>query len=129
MRDDIEQTIINHTKQLVDAGSSGDLDAYNKRVAEDVTAVVPQSRSHPVSGRDFHEFYFRLDHYDRPVNNTINNVQVRRLSEDTVLIVYNLLQQTTIGGDPETRQFTETRIWEKRSGSWINIHLHRTRVS
>ena len=43
-----------------------------------------------------------------------------------VISYVKLTQQTAPGKPPVTMQQSESRVWEKRDGHWVNIHFHKS---
>ncbi|GAX79952.1 hypothetical protein CEUSTIGMA_g7391.t1 [Chlamydomonas eustigma] len=130
-----EADIIAITQRLLNSISIGDYDTYKTLCAPDLTCFEPESAGHQVEGLDFHKYYF--DHIDysaaalarsqgQPLNlNTIVAPKVRILGSDAAVISYVRLTQKG-GPNPVTAKAEETRIWEKRSGSWVLVHFHKS---
>lgn len=38
------------------------------------------------------------------------------------------IASTQVNGAPVTVQAEETRVWEKKDGGWIHVHMHRSLV-
>ena len=51
---------------------------------------------------------------------------LRWLSDESVVVSYTRLTQKLVNGDPITARCCETRIWQKLSGSWKQVHVHRS---
>ncbi|XP_027042895.1 calcium/calmodulin-dependent protein kinase type II delta chain-like isoform X1 [Pocillopora damicornis] len=122
-----EQHIIQLTQKLITSITTGDFDTYSKLVDPHVTAFEPASNGNLVEGLEFHKFYFDnlLGKRATPVNTTILSPHVHMLGDEAACICYVRLQQfISSAGVPLTRQTEETRVWQKKSGHWINVHLH-----
>lgn len=46
------------------------------------------------------------------------------LGKDAAVVTYVRLQQGFKNGKPRTKVSEETRVWEKRDGTWKNVHFH-----
>ncbi|CAH3154625.1 unnamed protein product, partial [Porites lobata] len=65
-----------------------------------------------------------------PINRTILSPRVHMLGDDAACICYVRLQQfINSAGVPLTRQTEETRVWQKKSGQWVNVHLHLSNMT
>jgi calcium/calmodulin-dependent protein kinase (CaM kinase) II len=52
---------------------------------------------------------------------------VRLLGDDVAVISYvRLVQQVEADGAPATVATEETRIWQRRAGTWRHVHFHRS---
>jgi calcium/calmodulin-dependent protein kinase (CaM kinase) II len=51
---------------------------------------------------------------------------LRWLSDNAVVLSYTRLTQRLAGGDPITASCCETRIWQRISGNWQQVHVHRS---
>ncbi|XP_020902743.1 calcium/calmodulin-dependent protein kinase type II delta chain isoform X2 [Exaiptasia diaphana] len=121
-----EQEIIRLTQKLITSVTTGDFETYSKLVDPHVTAFEPVSNGNLVEGLEFHKFYFDnlLSKRSAPINTTILSPHVHLLSEESACICYMRLTQTINSGVPETTQKEETRVWQKRGSTWVNVHLH-----
>jgi calcium/calmodulin-dependent protein kinase (CaM kinase) II len=127
----VEAELLDLSRQLLDAVASGDLPAYRRLVADDLTCFEPEARGQLVEGLAFHEFYFRLPSDPakpaRPVTNTLASPVVRLLSETVAVVAAMRLTQTLDdAGRPVTKPCEETRIWQKIDGRWKHVHFHRS---
>ncbi|MHA3960655.1 nuclear transport factor 2 family protein [Synechococcus sp. LTW-G] len=57
---------------------------------------------------------------------TLTRPHLRWLSDESVVVSYTRLTQKLVNGDPITARCCETRIWQKLSGSWKQVHVHRS---
>ncbi|XP_076361596.1 calcium/calmodulin-dependent protein kinase type II alpha chain isoform X14 [Tachypleus tridentatus] len=124
--------IIKITEQLIEAISSGDFQSYTKYCDPHLTAFEPEALGNLVEGMDFHKFYFDnvLGKNSKLVNTTILNPVVHLLGEDAACIAYiRLTQYMDKSGIAHTRQYEETRVWQKKDGKWQNVHFHRSSSS
>ncbi|XP_065054819.1 calcium/calmodulin-dependent protein kinase type II delta chain-like isoform X1 [Rhopilema esculentum] len=124
-----EQEIIKVTQRLIACITMGDFDTYSKLCDERVTCFEPQAKGNLVEGIDFHKYYFDnvMSKRTTPVNTTILSPHVILLSEDSACISYVRLTQTIDHmNNPLTIQHEETRVWQKKSSSWVCVHFHRS---
>ena len=142
-----KEDVISVNQRLLNAIAARDFDTYNELCADDITAFEPESRGMLVQGLEFHKYYFDLfghpsilEKEDRqpiiPNTITMSNPHVRWLGSANgadgdglaAVISYVRLDQTMTAGDkgPTTKMMSETRIWEHRGGTWINVHFHKS---
>lgn len=122
-----EQHIIQLTQKLITSITTGDFETYSKLADPHITAFEPPTRGHLVEGLEFHKFYFEnvLSKRTTPINTTILSPHVHMLGEEAACICYVRLQQyINSAGTALTSQSEETRVWHKKSGHWVNVHLH-----
>ncbi|XP_031552171.1 calcium/calmodulin-dependent protein kinase type II delta chain-like isoform X2 [Actinia tenebrosa] len=122
-----EQEIIRLTQKLITSITTGDFETYSKLVDPHVTAFEPVSNGNLVEGLEFHKFYFDnlLSKRSTAINTTILSPHVHLLSEESACICYMRLTQTIASnGNPVTKQTEETRVWQKKGNTWLNVHLH-----
>ncbi|KAK3730270.1 hypothetical protein QZH41_016452, partial [Actinostola sp. cb2023] len=122
-----EQEIIRLTQELITSITSSDYVTYTRLVDQHLTAIEPESHGNLVEGLEFHKFYF--DNFSRksPTNTTILSPHVHILAPNAACISYIRLTQIILpDGQPITNQSEETRVWQKKNGSWVNVHFHRS---
>jgi len=125
-----DQEILRLNQAMLNSVASGDWQAYSAFCAEDVSCFEAESEGHLVEGLPFHRYYFELpgDSTQPPaaVNVTMARPHLRWLSDESVVVSYTRLTQKRVSGDPITARCCETRIWQKLSGSWKQVHVHRS---
>ena len=144
-----DQDVIDTNQRLLNSIAACDFKAYKELTAEDITAIEPESQNHPIHGTAFHKYYFDLyqhTHFTSKVNEqpiipnviTMSNPHVRWLGggccsdgcgEGTAAIItYVRLDQTMTTGDdaPKIITTSETRVWENRDGTLVNVHFHKS---
>lgn len=136
-----EQEIIKVTEQLLSAITSGDFDTYTKLGDPKITCFEPESLGNLVEGMDFHKFYFdnwKLSRSDTVVtkmsgphrshiNTTVLHPTVHLMNDDAACIAYiRLTQFMDRDGTAKTIQHEETRVWHRKNGRWVNVHIHRS---
>lgn len=126
----VEAELIELSRQLLISIGQGDWASYAALCAEDITCFEPEARGHLVEGMDFHRFYFELGGHMGANQSTMAAARVKLLGDSAALVTYTrLVQSVDEQGDPGTRAFEETRIWEKIDGAWKHIHFHRSCAS
>lgn len=119
--------ILELTRQLLDIISRGDWAAYQSLCDPTLTAFEPQARGQLVEGLDFHRFYFELGGHMGKHASTICSPHVRLLGDDAAVLSYvRLVQRVDSNGSPQTSRFEETRVWQRRDGTWRHVHFHRS---
>ncbi|MBT3345317.1 MAG: DUF4440 domain-containing protein [Gemmatimonadetes bacterium] len=114
------------SQELLDSIASGDWTTYTRLCDADLSAFEPEARGQRVIGLDFHRYYFDLGTPEQARHTTIVDPQIRLLGEDAALVTYiRLVQGQTPAGSVTTR-CEETRVWERRDGSWKHVHFHRS---
>lgn len=63
-------------------------------------------------------------------NETYLKMAVIRLLLFTLMIfIFLTVNLLFSAGVPLTRQTEETRVWQKKSGQWVNVHLHLSNMT
>lgn len=125
--------IIGLTEQILEAINAGDFHSYTKLSDPNLTAFEPEALGNLVEGLEFHRFYF--DHYSvlkqsKQSNITVINPHIQLLGADAASIAYIRVTQTIDKqGNAHTSQSEETRIWVRRDGRWVNVHVHRSNAT
>jgi ketosteroid isomerase-like protein len=124
------EEILAINQKLLNSIASGDYKTYDSLCADDITCIEEESNNSVVAGKQFHKFYFDMPKSDggKFVQTAMANHHVRILGDGTVGILsyIRLTQSIKEDGSPTTSQASETRIWEKRNGTWIHTHFHRS---
>ena len=118
--------LLDLSQRLLDAISTGDWTTYTTLCDPDLSAFEPEARGQRVLGLDFHRYYFELGPPTQPRHTTMVDPIVRLLGEEAALITYIRLVQGMTPDGPVTSRCEETRIWERRDGSWRHTHFHRS---
>ncbi|KAL7469343.1 hypothetical protein ACHAXS_011101 [Conticribra weissflogii] len=124
-----DQEIITANQKLLNAIANADFATYKEICSPDLTAFEPESNGNLVHGLKFHKYYFDLfGKPAKPVNVTISSPHVRWIGNDgnAAVISYVRLDQVVVDGGPVTRTMSETRVWQKEDGKWINVHFHKS---
>ncbi len=54
--------------------------------------------------------------------------QVRLIGDSAAVVSYVRLTQRVKDGAHVTIRAEETRVWEKKGGKWVHVHMHRSLV-
>ena len=128
MPNDIATELIQLTQRLLQSITAADWKTYAELCDESLSAFEPEAHGQLVIGLAFHKFYFDRGASGSPYNTTLCSPHVRMLSEDAAVVSYTrLTQRLDSAGKPETTEFQETRIWQRRDGRWRHVHFHRSR--
>lgn len=126
----LEQEIVRLTQELITSITSSDYVTYTKLVDPHLTAIEPESKGNLVEGMEFHKFYFENYNRKMPTNTTILSPHVHILAPSAACISYIRLTQAILpDGTPKSYQSEETRVWQKKNGSWVNVHFHRSSMN
>ena len=124
-----DQEILNINQAMLESVVSGDWAAYAKHCSQDVSCFEGETNGHLVEGLPFHQYYFDLPAGDAPttpVTVTMARPHLRWLSDDAVVLSYTRLTQRLVNGEPITASCCETRIWQRLSGQWQQVHVPRS---
>jgi len=124
-----DQEILSVNQAMLESVVSGDWGAYAKHCSNDVSCFEGETNGHLVEGLPFHQYYFELpagDAPSTPVTVTMARPHLRWLSDDAVVLSYTRLTQRLVNGEPITASCCETRIWQRLSGQWQQVHVHRS---
>ena len=124
-----DQEILNINQAMLESVVSGDWAAYAKHCSQDVSCFEGETNGHLVEGLPFHQYYFDLPAGDAPttpVTVTMARPHLRWLSDDAVVLSYTRLTQRLVNGEPITASCCETRIWQRLSGQWQQVYVHRS---
>ena len=123
----VDSQLLELTHQLLSAIGAKDWDRYVELCDPSLTCFEPEARGHLVSGLDFHKYYFALPGGGGSRNTTLSAPHVRPIGNDAAVVSYvRLVQFQDAGGQPQTAQFEETRVWQKVDGKWKHVHFHRS---
>ena len=121
-----EDSLLRLNRELLDAIASGDWERYRSLCDPSVTCFEPEARGELVEGLDFHRFYFAERRGGDAAQTTLIGPRVRMLGPDVAVVTYVRLVQSRAAGGPATSRFEETRVWQRREGAWLLVHLHRS---
>lgn len=124
-----DEEILAINQAMLESVASGDWARYASFCASDLSCFEAETNGHLVEGLPFHQYYFNLPTSDAaptPATVTMARPHLRWLSDEAVVISYTRLTQRLNDGEPITANCCETRIWERRSGNWQQVHVHRS---
>jgi ketosteroid isomerase-like protein len=121
-----EQTLLQLTRQLLNAIASKDWSTYQQLTDPALTCFEPEACGHLVQGLSFHHFYFQLGGGSRPGNTTMVAPHVHLLG-DTAVVSYVRLIQSSGDDGPLTSAYEETRVWHRQQAMWKQVHFHRSK--
>jgi len=128
-----EQALLNLNQQMLESVVSGDWKTYSSFCRDDLTCFEAETNGSLAEGLSFHKFYFTLpfgssetDTISSPINVTMVRPHVRWLGENAAILSYTRLTQRMVDGVPMTASCCETRVWDQSSGTWQQVHVHRS---
>jgi ketosteroid isomerase-like protein len=126
MSDASRDELLKLNQRLLESIAAGDWATYQELCDPSLTAIEAESHGLVVEGLPFHRFYFDLGGFSRRVQTTMQSPHVRVLGDVAVLAYVRLVQKVAADGAAATVAAAETRIWQKRDGTWRHVHFHRT---
>ncbi len=127
MSDPVVEELLRLNQRLLECIAAGDWAVYEELCDPTLTAFEPEAAGHLVEGLAFHRFYFNLGGVTGPHHTTMSAPHVRVLGDVAVVAYVRLNQRVGPEGASCTVAFEETRIWQRRDGSWRHVHFHRSR--
>jgi calcium/calmodulin-dependent protein kinase (CaM kinase) II len=112
-------------QRLLESIIQGDWAAYTELCDPSLTAFEPEALGHLVEGLDFHHYYFKLERSGGARQVTMASPHVRIMGDAAVLCYVRLNQSLDATGNPVTSGVEETRVWERKNGTWKHVHFHR----
>lgn len=123
-----DREILELNQSMLESVVRGDWHAYARTCSDNLSCFEAETNGVLVEGLDFHRFYFNLpdDTPPGPVQVTMARPHLRWLGDDAVVLSYTRLTQRLGDSSPTTHSCCETRIWQRQSGSWQQVHVHRS---
>lgn len=119
--------LISLNQKLLVAIDSGNWDAYTALCDESISCFEPEACGQVITGLPFHQFYFDLPKGTTPKQSTMAGPHVRMLGDDAAVLSYvRVVQKLDASGAPVSVAALETRVWQKTSAGWKNVHFHRS---
>jgi calcium/calmodulin-dependent protein kinase (CaM kinase) II len=121
--------ILHLNQTLLDSVVRGDWSTYADLCSDDLTCFEAETNGLLVEGLPFHRYYFELpagNGTPSPVTVTMARPHLRWIGDDGVVLSYTRLSQRLQNGDPITSSCCETRIWQRQTGRWQQVHVHRS---
>jgi calcium/calmodulin-dependent protein kinase (CaM kinase) II len=113
-------------QKLLDSIASADWTAYQELCDPSMTAFEPEALGQLIEGLEFHHFYFKLSGFRGSQQTTMCNPKVRLIGDVAVITYIRLRQRTSPEGGAICTGSAETRIWQRKAGSWKHVHFHRS---
>ena len=126
MAERVEQELLQLTRRLLESIARRDWAAYTELTDPDLTCFEPEAAGQLVEGLEFHRFYFQLGGGRDAQNTTLAAPRVRVLGDAAVVAYVRLVQRVGPEGAAVTAAFEETRVWQRRGGTWKQVHFHRS---
>eukprot|EP01101_Sappina_pedata_P010153 TRINITY_DN6320_c0_g1_i1.p1 TRINITY_DN6320_c0_g1~~TRINITY_DN6320_c0_g1_i1.p1 ORF type:complete len:349 (+),score=91.03 TRINITY_DN6320_c0_g1_i1:2-1048(+) len=129
--DSQKETIIQLTRDLLSAISVGDIPKYTELADENAGSFEPEACGAFVVGTGFYRHYLVANSAIAPdlrPTSTMSSINVRFCAEGNVAIITYIRLITTPQPPsyPTNKPYQETRIWERKKGRWLNVHVHRS---
>ncbi|MCP9773972.1 DUF4440 domain-containing protein [Cyanobium sp. WAJ14-Wanaka] len=123
-----DQEIIAINQAMLNSVVKGDWSSYASYCSEDLSCFEAETNGIIVEGLPFHRFYFPENSAQTAasVNVTMAGCHLRWLGDDAVVLSYTRLTQRMVEASAITASCCETRIWQKQSGNWKQVHVHRS---
>ena len=125
---DLTQELLALNQRLLDAIVAADWATYAELCDPSLTAFEPEAAGQHVAGMAFHKFYFDLGAGSGPRRVSMASPQVRIMGDVAVIAYVRLNQKLDAGGAPVTAAVEETRVWQRKDGTWRHVHFHRSVV-
>jgi hypothetical protein len=118
--------LLTRNEKLLQTIVKFDFASFKELTTDDLTGIEPGSTEQVVRSKAFHRYYFDDDvgHRKEPVRVSMLTPYVRFLSGDVAVTSYIRLDTFIRDGEASTIRTSETRIWEKQNGKWVNCHYH-----
>ncbi|MHA2091306.1 MAG: DUF4440 domain-containing protein [Candidatus Kariarchaeaceae archaeon] len=120
-----EEELQNLLMKLLHSIRLGDWETYIELTDENLTCFEPETNGHPVYGLPFHKFFF-----DNPGEKTPYHLELvnptYRIYGDVAYVMYTLLISKFADGKASVSSVNETRIFNKKTGTWKMVHFHRS---
>ena len=133
-----DQDILHLNQALLESVVRGDWQTYSSHCSQDLTCFEAETNGVLAEGLPFHQFYFEPASEagtadananataNAKVNVTMAGAHLRWLGDEAVILSYTRLTQRWQGSDAITASCCETRVWQKLSGQWKQVHVHRS---
>jgi calcium/calmodulin-dependent protein kinase (CaM kinase) II len=126
-----EQTLLDLSRQLLDAIVAADFEKYKELVDPSLTSFEPESIGTFQRGLGFHQFGFSLGPFTS--GGTLYHIEltsphVRMLGEDAAVVTYIRVDEMKAVNAPATAtSYEETRVWQRGGqDGWKLVHFHRS---
>ena len=115
----LQQEVIGHERQELDALKNADYKAFSDLIADDAVFLDPHGHAGKKEVVE-HVKNFKLLDY------TMSDVHFVHLSDHSGLVTYKLSQHASAAGHEFTTTVFASAIWEKRNGKWATLFSQET---
>jgi uncharacterized protein (TIGR02246 family) len=115
----LQQQVLAHERQELDALKNADYKAFAALIAEDAVFLNPHGHAGKKEVIE-HVSDFKLLDY------TISDVHFVKLSDHSGLVAYKLSQHISAGGKDFTTTVFASAVWEQRNGHWLTLFSQET---
>jgi len=122
----VEKELISLTQRLLDAIAGRKWATYDALTDPSITCFEPEAPHQLIEGPAFHRFYLSQQPPKAGLTTTIVRPHVRICGDTAVVAYVRLIQSTADDGHTSVQAFAETRIWNRASGTWKQVHFHRS---
>ncbi|MEN9859672.1 MAG: hypothetical protein RLZZ515_154 [Cyanobacteriota bacterium] len=124
------QEILDTNQAMLNSVVQGDWLTYKRYCSEDLSCFEAETNGILAEGLSFHQFYFDLpgdpSSPSHPAQVTMARPHLRWIGDDAVILSYTRLTQKLVEAEAVTTSCCETRIWQRQSGVWRQVHVHRS---
>ena len=125
-----DRQLLERNQALLESVLNGDWPTYASLCSADLTCFEAETNGLLSEGLPFHKFYFDLpsdpSSSPAPAQVSMARPHIRWISPDAAVLSYTRLTQKLVNGDAITSSCCETRVWQRLSGSWSLVHVHRS---
>lgn len=120
----VEREVLEATKALLDAVRLRDYEGFKKLCSQDMLTFSPDG-GQLLEGTGFSKFALA----NMPVSEAENVIMIKPkaqiLGDNSACVVFVKLSQViSKTGQMTTTETKETRVWSKKTGSWLCVHAH-----
>src|ERR1700730_8417686 len=126
MSDTLKEDLLRLNQRLLESIATADWATYQELCDPSLTAFEPEALGQLVEGLEFHRFYFDRGGAQGPHHTTMCSPRVRIMGDVAVIAYVRLDQRLGADGSPATTGSEETRVWQRKEGSWKHVHFHRS---
>ena len=122
-----EQSVMDAVERLVSVVARCDADAYRKLVADDVSSFEFDIAPYRIDTLEFHLHLLKQSAQLPTPAPRIDILTPRvRVLGNVAIASYTLLKTVQADGKSVFRSCNESRVFEKREGTWVMVHFHRS---
>jgi ketosteroid isomerase-like protein len=122
-----EQSVMDAVERLLAVVARCDAETYRKLVAEDVSSFEFDIAPFRIDTLDFHMHLLKQNAQTGAPAPRIDILTPRvQVFGNVAIASYTLLKTVQVDGKSEFRSCNESRVFEKRDGTWVMVHFHRS---